>query len=67
MQGGEAQLGGRRGSRSAQLLDVGRDMHALDRRELRNTLRRKPIEELDDRARIPYGSSTIHSTDWLTF
>ena len=44
-QGGQAQLRRRRGSRSAQLLDEGRDMHTLDRRELRDALRLEPIEE----------------------
>jgi hypothetical protein len=35
----------RRGSRPAQLLDVGRDMHGLDRRELCDALRLEPVEE----------------------
>ena len=30
-QGGKAQIGGRHGSRPAQLLDIGGDVHALDR------------------------------------
>src|SRR5271166_3691040 len=45
-------IAARRGSRSAQLLDVGRDMHALDRRELRDALRLKPIEEFRRRSHI---------------
>jgi hypothetical protein len=44
-QGGQTQLGGRRGSRPLQLLDVGRDMYALDRREPHHANRLKPIEE----------------------
>ena len=60
-QGGQAQLRGRRGSRSAQLLDVGRDMHALDRRELRDALRLKPIEEFPRRARI--GAARVRVPD----
>ena len=51
-QRGQAQLRGRRGSRALQLLDVGGDMHALDRRELRDAVRLKPIEEFRRRARI---------------
>ena len=50
-QRGQAQLRGRRGSRTLQLLDVGRDMHALDRRDLRDALRLKPVEEFRRRAR----------------
>ena len=45
-QRGEAQLRGRRGSRALQLLDVGRDMNALDVRELRDAFRREPVEKL---------------------
>jgi hypothetical protein len=44
-QGGEAQLRDRRGSRLLQLLDIGGDMHALDRRDLRHALRLEPVEE----------------------
>jgi hypothetical protein len=44
-QRGQAQLSGRRGSRALQLLDVGGDVHAVDRRDLRDALRLKPIEE----------------------
>ena len=33
-------------------LDVGRDVNALDFAELRDALRRQPIEKLDSRARI---------------
>ena len=51
-QRGQPELCGRRGSRSAQLLDVGGDMHALDRRELCNARRLKPIEEFRRGARI---------------
>ena len=60
-QRGQAQLRGRRGSRSAQLLDVGRDMHALDRRELRDAFRRKPIEEFRRGARI--GAARVRVPD----
>src|SRR6202030_1805955 len=49
-QGSEAQLRGRRRSRSLQLLDVGRDMHALDRRDLRDALGLKPIKEFRRRS-----------------
>ena len=41
----QAQFRGRRGARLLQLLDIGGDMHALDRRELRDALRLKPGEE----------------------
>jgi hypothetical protein len=51
-QGSEAQFRGRRGPRLLQLLDIGRDIHALDRRDLRDAVRRKPVEEFFRRARI---------------
>jgi hypothetical protein len=51
-QGGQAQLRRRRGSLALQLLDVGGDMHALDRRDLRGALRLNPIEEFRRRVRI---------------
>jgi hypothetical protein len=51
-QGGEAQLRRRRGSRLLKLLDIGGNMHALNRRELRHALRMKPVEEFDRRPRI---------------
>jgi hypothetical protein len=38
-QRGQAELRGRRRSRALQLLDVGSDMHALNRGELRDALR----------------------------
>ncbi len=60
-QRGQAQLRRRRGSRALQLLDVGRDMHALDRRELRDALRRKPIEEFRRRARV--GAARVRVPD----
>jgi hypothetical protein len=34
------------------LLDIGRDMHTLDRGDLRDALRLKPIEEFRRRTRI---------------
>ena len=36
-------------------------MNALDRRELRHALRRKPVEELDSRARI--GAARVRIAD----
>ena len=51
-QGGEAQLRGWCGSRLLQLLDIGGDVDALDRREPRHAARRKPVEEFHGRARI---------------
>ena len=60
-QRGQAQLRGRRGSRALQLLDVGGDMHALDRRELRDALRLKPVEEFRRRARI--GATRVRIPD----
>ena len=42
----QAQLRGRRGTRLVKLLDIGGDMHAFDRRELRDAVRLKPIEKL---------------------
>ncbi len=46
---------------AGQLLDVGRDMNALDRRELRDALRLKPIEEFRRRARI--GAARVRVPD----
>ena len=60
-QGGEAQLRGRRGARLLQLLDIGGDMHALDRRELRHAARLKPVEEFHGRARI--GAARVRVAD----
>ena len=60
-QGGEAQFRGRRGARLLQLLDIGGDMHALDRRELRDAMRRKPVEEFHRRARI--GAARVRVAD----
>ena len=60
-QGGQAQLRRRRGPRSAQLLDVGRDVHALDRGELRDAARLKPIEEFRRGARI--GAARVRVSD----
>jgi len=51
-QRGQAQLCGRRGSSAVQLLDVGRDVNALDVGELRHALRREPVEKLRRRARV---------------
>ena len=60
-QGGEAQLRGRRGSRLLQLLDIGGDMHALDRRDLRHAPRRQPVEEFDGGTRI--GAARVRIPD----
>jgi hypothetical protein len=49
---GQAQFRGWRGSRLAQLLNVGCDMHALDPRKLRDALRLKPVEEYSRSPRI---------------
>ena len=51
-QSGKTKLRGRRGSRALQFLDVGRDVNALDVRELRHAFGREPIEKLRRRARI---------------
>ena len=58
---GQAELGGRRGSRLAQLLDVGGNMLALDRRELRDAFRLKPVEEFRRGARI--GAAGVRVAD----
>jgi hypothetical protein len=60
-QGGQAQLRRRRGLRTAQLLDVGRNMHALDRSALRDALRLEPIEEFPRRPRI--GAARVRIPD----
>ena len=57
----QAQLRGRRGSRFLQLLDIGGDMHALDRRDARDAARLKPIEEFDGGARI--GAARVRIAD----
>ena len=44
-----------------QLLDIGGDMHALDRRELSYPSRGKPIEEFDGGARI--GAARVRIAD----
>ncbi len=52
LQRSRAELRGRRGSRAAQFLDVGRDVNARDVGELRHALGRKPIEKLRRGPRI---------------
>ncbi len=60
-QRGQAQLRRRRGSRALQLLDVGGDMHALDRRKPGDAARLKPIEEFRRGARI--GAARVRVPD----
>ena len=57
----KAKLRGRRGSRSLELLDIGRAMHALDRRDLRHAARRKPMEESRRRSHI--GAARVRIPD----
>ena len=52
---------GLRGARFLQLLDIGGDMHALDRREPRHAASREPVEEFDGGARI--GAARVRIPD----
>jgi hypothetical protein len=57
----QAQLGGRRGSRLLQLLDIGGDMHALDGGDVGDAARLQPVEEFMRGARI--GAARVRIAD----